>query len=96
MIMRNVSTRMGREDVKEMFGEYRSMCYAEVHTSWDYIGYVDFEDAAEMERARKSIDGREMFGRRISIKRAANGGQRAHGGRSEEGLGERRFMIYRD
>jgi len=67
MIVENVSSRVGWQDLKDMFRPVGEVSFAEVHQYIKGEGVVDFASHADLKNAIEKMDGTELMGRKLRL-----------------------------
>ncbi|OAF71850.1 hypothetical protein A3Q56_00400 [Intoshia linei] len=67
MIVRNLSTRVSWQDLKDFMRKYGEIIFADAHRHREREGVVEFASHSDMKAAIKELDGYEMNGRSLQL-----------------------------
>ncbi|KAF0987705.1 hypothetical protein HZS_326 [Henneguya salminicola] len=67
LIVQNISSRVGWQEIKDFFRQTGNVTYAECHRQRTGEGAVEFSSREDMKRALEKLDGEEFMGRRIKL-----------------------------
>lgn len=67
LIVENVSSRAGWQDLKDLFRSVGEVSFAEAHQYIKGEGVVDFATSADLKNAIEKMDGTELMGRKIRL-----------------------------
>jgi len=67
LIVENVSSRVGWQDLKDLFRPVGEVTFAEAHQYIKGEGVVDFGSYADLKNAIEKLDGSELMGRKIRL-----------------------------
>jgi arginine/serine-rich splicing factor 4/5/6 len=68
LIVTNLSTRIGWQELKDLFRDCGDVCYADAHTRKRNEGLVEFTHEKDMKSAQEKMDGKEFNGKKIELK----------------------------
>ena len=67
VVVENVSSRTGWQDLKELFSPVVEVAYAEVHQDLAGEGILEFHSRQDLEKAVDNFDGAELNGRKMKL-----------------------------